>query len=180
MKILVVDDSAVMRKLIARSLSSSGAQDVEVMEAADGMQALAMIARHGSSIDLILCDMNMPNVDGLSLLKSLRGSPPPRPPAEAADCADLQSARHIPFVIVTADDSDESTARALREGAAGVIGKPFRPEDMAALVRRCRLHGRHATSGAFKTDTITRMARAMSRSAAGLSTDKARQGKAAC
>lgn len=180
MKILVVDDSAVMRKLIARSISSSGAQDVEVVEAADGMQALAMIARHGSSIDLILCDMNMPNVDGLSLLKSLRGSPPPRPPAEAADCADFRPERSIPFVIVTADESDESTARALREGAAGVIGKPFQLEVMAALVRRCRSHGRRAMSGAFKTDTITRMARAMSRSAAGRSGDAARKGKATC
>ena len=109
------------------------------------MQALATIAHEREPIDLILCDMNMPNLDGLSLLKSLRGSP---------------EFRHIPFVIVTADESDESTARALREGAAGVIGKPFQPEVIAALVRR-----RRYTSGVFKTDTVTRMVQAMSRSA---------------
>ena len=148
MKILVVDDSATMRKLIVRSVGSAEGLDVEILEAADGMQALATIAHEGEPIDLILCDMNMPNLDGLSLLKSLRGSP---------------EFRHIPFVIVTADESDESTARALREGAAGVIGKPFQPEVIADLVRRCRSHGRRATSGAFKTDTVTRMIRAMSR-----------------
>ncbi len=150
MKILVVDDSAAMRKLIVRALGSADAQDVEVLEAADGIQALAAITRHGPSIDLILCDMNMPNVDGLSLLKSLRESP---------------EFRHIPFVIVTADETDESTARALREGAAGVIGKPFDREVIAALVRRRRAHGRRATSGVFKTNTVTRMVQSLSRSA---------------
>jgi two-component system chemotaxis response regulator CheY len=149
MKILVVDDSAVMRKLISRALSSVEGPDLEVVEAADGMHALAMIAHHGTSIDLILCDMNMPSVDGLSLLNSLRSSP---------------ELGHIPFVIVTAEESGESTARALREGAAGVIGKPFQPEDIAALVRKKRSHGRRATSGAFKADAITRMVQAMSRS----------------
>jgi two-component system chemotaxis response regulator CheY len=135
MKILVVDDSAVMRKLIARGLATAEVPGVEVLEAADGMEALAAIAHHGPSIDLILCNMNMPNVDGLSLLKSLRGSP---------------ESERIPFVIVTADASDERIVRALREGAAGVIGKPFRPEVIAAMVREKRSHGRCVTSGRFQ------------------------------
>ena len=150
MKILVVEDSEVMRKLIVRSVGLAGAQDVEVLEAADGMQALAVIARHGPSIEIIICDMYMPKVDGLSLLRSLRGSP---------------EFRHTMFVIVTGDEWGERTAQAVREGAAGVIGKPFRPEVIAALVRRRRSHGRRATSGVFRTDTITRMVEAMSRSA---------------
>ena len=128
MKILVVEDSAIMRKLIIRSVGLAGIQDVEVLEAGDGMQALAIIARHGPSIELMLCDMDMPNMDGLSLLRSLRGSP---------------ELRHIPFVIVTADESAEIAARAVREGAAGVIGKPFQPEVIAALVRKeCSPGGR--------------------------------------
>ncbi len=130
MKILVVDDSAAMRKLIARGLSKAAGIGVEVVEAADGMEALATIAHHGPSIDLILCNMNMPNMDGLSLLRSLRGSP---------------EFKDMPFVIVTADTSDERIARALREGADGVIGKPFRPEVIAAMVREKRSHGRRVT-----------------------------------
>ena len=150
MKILVVDDSAMMRRLIAKSLGDVEGADVEVIEASDGMQALAMIDRHGDSIDLILCDMNMPNVSGLSLLRSLRGSP------------DL---KQIPFVIVTADESDESTAQALREGAAGVIGKPFQPEVITALVRRRRSQGRRSTSAVFRTNAIAKMIRTMTRPA---------------
>jgi len=150
MKILVVDDSAMMRKLIGRALRSAEGPDAEVVEAADGMEALAVIQQHGSSIDLVLCDMNMPNVNGLSLLRSLRGSP---------------EFKRIPFVVVTADESDESTAQALREGAAGVIGKPFRPEVIVDLVRKRCSHGRRATSSIFKTDTIAKMIRTMSRPA---------------
>ena len=121
MKVLIVDDSVMMRRIIARFLGGVEGADVEVIEAADGMEALAMIERHGRSIDLILCDMNMPNVNGLSLLRSLRGSP---------------EFSQIPFIIVTGDESDESTAQALREGADGVIGKPFRPEVIVDLVRK--------------------------------------------
>ena len=150
MKILVVDDSAMMRKLIARALGVPADADHEIVEASDGMQALAVIERHGKSIGLILCDMNMPNLNGLSLLRSLRNSP---------------EFRHIPFIVVTADQANEATDQALREGAAGVIGKPFQPEAIAALVRKRHAHGRRATSSAFKTDTITEMLRSMSRSA---------------
>ncbi len=150
MKILVVDDSAVMRKLVIRALGGEARPGMEVLEAGEGMQALAVVARHGPSIELILCDMNMPNMDGLALLVSLRGSP---------------ELRHIPFVIVTADTSGEDTARALREGAAGVIGKPFRPETIAALVREKRSYGRRVTSSGFSTDTVTSMLKTMLRPA---------------
>jgi two-component system chemotaxis response regulator CheY len=149
-KILVVDDSTMMRKLIARALGRLEGEEVEIVEATDGMEALAMVQHHGNSIDIILCDMNMPNWNGLTLLKSLRGSP---------------ELKHIPFVIVTADESDVSIEQALREGAAGVIGKPFQPEVIVDLVRKRRSHGKRATSSAFKTDTITKMVRSMSRSA---------------
>ena len=148
MKILVVDDSATIRKLIGWALDGTVRPDEEVLEAADAMQALVTIAHHGPSIDLIFCDMNMPNLDGLALLTSVRGSP---------------EFRHIPFVIMTADESDERTARALREGAAGVIGKPFRPEVIAALIREKRSSGRRVTSSGFSTDAVTGMIQTMSR-----------------
>ncbi len=150
MKILVVHDSAMMRKIIARSLGTIKGEAVEIIQASDGLEALAMVQRHGRSIDLVLCDMHMPNLNGLSLLKSLRGSP---------------ELRHIPFVIVTADESDAAIEQALREGAAGVIGKPFRPEVIVDLVRKRCLHGKRATSAMFKTDAIAKMIRTLSRSA---------------
>ena len=130
MKILVVDDSTLMRKIIARSLSTIKGEPVEVVQASDGMEALAIIQRHGLSIDLVFCDMHMPNVDGLSLLRSLRGSP---------------EFSHISFVIVTADEIGASTEQALREGADEVIGKPFSPAVIVDLVRKLSSQGRRTT-----------------------------------
>ncbi len=119
MKVLVVDDSATMRRAIGRSLGG----EVVVVEASDGMEALAMVEAHGRSIDLVICNMHMPRMNGLSFLKSLRSSP--------EFC-------HLPFVLVTADLSDESVRQARREGASSVIGKPFRPGEIARLVRTLR------------------------------------------
>ncbi len=149
MKILVVDDSTMMRKLIARALGKAEGDKVEIIEASDGMEALAMVQHHGKSIDIILCDMNMPNWNGLTLLRSLRGSP---------------ELRHIPFVVVTADESSVSVEQALREGAAGVVGKPFQPQVIVDLVRKRRLHGKRATSAMFKTNAIAKTIRTMTRS----------------
>ncbi len=148
MKILVVDDSTMMRKLIARALGGVEGEEVEIIEASDGMEALAMVQHHGKSIDIILCDMNMPNWNGLTLLRSLRGSP---------------ELRHIPFIVVTADESSVSVEQALREGAAGVVGKPFQPEVIVDLVRKRRSHGKRATSAVFKTNTIAKAIRTMTR-----------------
>ena len=120
MKILVVDDSTLMRTIIRRSLSSIDSVELEVLEAEDGVQAIATFAEHGKSIDLILCDMNMPNGNGLTLLRSLQA---------------MDSFEGTAFVLVTADLGDSRTDDALREGAAAVLGKPFRPEEIAELVR---------------------------------------------
>jgi two-component system chemotaxis response regulator CheY len=147
MKVLVVDDSGTMQKIISRWLSSVEGLDTEVVQAKDGLHALGRIAEHGTSIDLILYNMNMPGACGLSLLRSLRDSP---------------EFRRIPFVIVTADESDERTAQALREGAAGVLGKPFERDALLDLVRRQHPQGRPTTSRRFKTGAITRMIRTMS------------------
>lgn len=119
MKILIVDDSAMMRRLIRRALEDTLDMELEILEAGDGMEALSTLARPGASIDLILCDMNMPVMNGLSFLKIIR------------DKSDL---REIPVVIVTADPSGEHTREALREGAAGVLAKPFRNGAILELV----------------------------------------------
>lgn len=119
MKVLIVDDSVMMRRLIKRALTQVPCTKMEVVEAADGVEALSEIRRHGPSINLVLCDLNMPLVNGLSLLMMFRSMP---------------EHREIPFVIVTADGSDERTTQALSEGAAGVLSKPFRPEDIVRLV----------------------------------------------
>lgn len=147
MKVLVVDDSVTMRRLIVKCLKDTDDVHIETLEAGDGMQALVAIQDHGASIDLILCDMNMPNVSGLTLLKSLRNSP------------DLKC---IPFVLVTADATGGGALQALREGASDVVTKPFRLSRLAGIVRRYAGRGR-GTKVLFETDRITRVIRAMTR-----------------
>ena len=75
MRILVVDDSAMMRRLIKMSLGEMNGVDIEIIEAADGLHALEVIGEQHFGMDLVLCDMNMPRADGLALLRSLRGTP---------------------------------------------------------------------------------------------------------
>ena len=68
--ILIVDDSSTMRKIISRSLRQAGLQVDDIYEAADGIEGLSVM--EGKSIDLILSDINMPNMDGLEFVKCVR------------------------------------------------------------------------------------------------------------
>ncbi|MHC5057689.1 MAG: response regulator [Planctomycetota bacterium] len=138
MRVLVVDDSTTMRKLIARCLDSIGDEDLEILEAADGMHALAAISDETGGVDLILCDMNMPRVNGLSLLRSLRSTP---------------EFRRIPFILVTGDVAGNSTEQALREGAADVIAKPFTMSKLGQAIRQWMPRSRGAKV-IFETDRI--------------------------
>lgn len=138
MRVLVVDDSSTMRKLITRCLNDIGGEGMEVIEAADGMHALAAISEDGGPMDLILCDMNMPHVNGLSLLRSLRSTP---------------EFRGIPFILVTGDIAGNSTEQALREGAADVIAKPFTMRRLGQTIRQWMPRSR-GTKVIFETDRI--------------------------
>ena len=145
MRILVVDDSAMMRRLIKMSLGEMNGVDIEIIEAADGLHALEVIGEQHFGMDLVLCDMNMPRADGLALLRSLRGTP---------------ELKRIPFVLVTGDVTDGSTQRALREGAADVIGKPFTARTLIDAVSRWIPCGQ-GTRVTFRTEGISGKIRAL-------------------
>ena len=139
MRVLVVDDSSTMRRLIAKCLKSVGLEDLEVVEAADGMHALALISDETTPVDLILCDMNMPRVNGLSVLRCLRSAP---------------EFKGIPFILITGDVAGNSTEEALREGAADVIEKPFTLGRLAEAIGRWTSRGR-GTGVIFETKRIS-------------------------
>jgi two-component system chemotaxis response regulator CheY len=109
MKVLVTDDSRVMRQIVKRTLRQAGYPDVQVCEAGNGQEALEVIASEAP--DLVLCDWNMPEMNGLDLLKALR-----------------DRGRDVPFGFVTSEGSPEMRARALNAGALFLIAKPFTPE----------------------------------------------------
>lgn len=109
MKVLITDDSRVMRQIVKRTLRQAGYPDLQVCEAGDGREALAVIASEAP--DLVLCDWNMPEMDGISLLTSLRAK-----------------GHAVPFGFVTSEGSPEMRERALEAGALFLIAKPFTPE----------------------------------------------------
>jgi two-component system, chemotaxis family, chemotaxis protein CheY len=106
--ILVVDDSAAIRKILTRVLRQTGMAIQTIHEAGDGQDALAVMAEH--RIDLVLSDINMPKMDGLQLLASLKAS---------------SQWRSIPVVMITTEGGETKVAEAVRLGAAGYVRKPF-------------------------------------------------------
>jgi two-component system chemotaxis response regulator CheY len=116
-RILIVDDSSVMRKIIERSLRQAGLEQAEVVEAGNGIEALAQV-REGA-FDLILSDINMPAMDGIEFLRQL---------------ATIESAKSVPVVMVTTEGSESRVVEALSIGAKGYIRKPFTPDQIKERV----------------------------------------------
>jgi two-component system chemotaxis response regulator CheY len=111
--ILVVDDSSPMRAVIRKTIEISGFSVGEYLDAADGREALEMLKNHW--VDLVLTDYNMPEMNGLELIKEMKGN-------------ELLSA--IPIVVITTEGSEQMMQQFLEKGAAGYIQKPFTPEDI--------------------------------------------------
>ncbi len=110
-KILVVDDSSTMRRILKMSLARCGYTDVE--EAGDGADGLAHC--RAKQYDCVLTDWNMPNMDGLQMIQNLREMP---------------SYASIPVVMVTTEGAKDDVIEALTRGATSYIVKPFTPETL--------------------------------------------------
>ena len=106
--VLVVDDSAAIRKILTRVLRQTGMAIQTIYEAGDGQEALAMMEQH--RVDLVLSDINMPKMDGLQLLASLKASP---------------QWHKVPVVMITTEGGETKVAEAVKLGAAGYVRKPF-------------------------------------------------------
>ena len=116
-RVLIVDDSAVMRKIVERSLRQAGIEILEVLEAGNGVEGLAALQQTG--VDLILSDINMPAMDGLEFLQTLR-------------C--LDNSKNTPVVMITTEGSESRVVEALSAGARGYIRKPFTPDQVKERV----------------------------------------------
>ncbi len=110
---LIVDDSSVMRKIVERSLRQAGIELEKVLEASNGSEALAVL--HANTVDLILCDINMPVMDGLEFVRAAAG---------------VESAKGVPIVMITTEGSESHVVQALTAGARGYIRKPFTPDQV--------------------------------------------------
>ncbi len=119
MKILVVDDSRTMRKIIRSALEGMGYSASSVIEASDGVEAMAKLREHRFRVDMVMADWNMPNMDGLALLEQLQG---------------VEELSHIPVIMVTGEAQRDRVVEAIRAGARNYIVKPFTPETLRQKV----------------------------------------------
>ena len=115
-KILTVDDSRTMRDMVSYTLKGAG---FEVLEAEDGVKALGVLATN--RVDLIITDINMPNMDGVTLVKRVRSG-----------------GAHVstPILILTTESGDDRKASGKAAGATGWIVKPFAPEKLLSVVNK--------------------------------------------
>lgn len=115
--ILIVDDSAITRTLIKRALPLAGIQLGEIYEADSGAAALRVL--HTTQVDLVLTDLNMPEMDGAALIEAMDTS---------------EALRHVPVVIISTEGSKPRLQQIQRPLVAGYLRKPFTPEQLKATL----------------------------------------------
>lgn len=109
MKVLIVDDSSTMRKIIKKTINQTEKVD-EIVEAEDGIDALQKMKDHNCSFDLVMLDINMPRVDGLTTLKQLKS---------------MDDTKAIPVIMCTSEAEKEMVIECVKAGASDYIVKPF-------------------------------------------------------
>ena len=115
-KILIVDDSATMRKIIARVLRQADFKADTVLEASNGVEGLQRLISD-PDIQLILSDINMPEMNGIDFVKAVRSK---------------HDSDAIPMVMITTEGGDAMVQNAMDSGANGYVTKPFTPESIRA------------------------------------------------
>lgn len=114
--IMAVDDSASMLQMVSFTLKGAG---YEVVEASDGVQALNLAKQ--KAVNLVITDVNMPNMDGITLIKELRALP---------------TYKFTPLLMLTTESSPEKKQEGKAAGATGWIVKPFNPDQLLATVKK--------------------------------------------
>lgn len=114
--ILVVDDSVTIRQMVSFTLTQAG---YGVLEASDGQDALERLG--GARVDLVITDLNMPRMDGISMIRQLRGRP---------------ASKYTPVVMLTTESQESKRQEGRAAGATAWMVKPFHPEKLLAVVAK--------------------------------------------
>ena len=117
-RILVVDDSPTVVKFVSFSLKNKG---YEVITACDGMDAIEKISNSPEQVDLVITDLNMPNLDGYGLIDTLRHN---------------EKYIETPIIILTSEDADEDKEKGINIGANSYLVKPFKPTTLISEVSK--------------------------------------------
>jgi len=118
--VLIVDDSAAIRKILLRVLAQTDLEIGDVFEAGDGAEALTML--EAKKVGMVLCDINMPNMDGLQFLTCVRSRP---------------EWGGIPIIMITTEGSQAKVMEAVQLGAQGYVRKPFTAEQIKEKISSC-------------------------------------------
>ena len=118
-RVIVIDDAPVVREVIAKNLHKIGFEEDNVFQASDGLEGINML--RAEQVDLIISDWNMPNMDGLELLKTIKGYP------------ELAS---IPFIMITSESEKEKVDEAFKAGVNQYIFKPFKPDYFSEKIQQ--------------------------------------------
>jgi two-component system, chemotaxis family, chemotaxis protein CheY len=130
-KILVVEDSFSMRAFVRSALEAGGELgEVDIVEASGGFDALRLLPR--GPYDLVITDINMPDINGLELIQFIRTN---------------EHHRATPILLISTQSSERDRARALSLGADGYVAKPFTPEDLRSRVKAQLEKGRTSARG---------------------------------
>lgn len=116
-KILIAEDSATMRSLIVSTITAMG--DFDIFEAANGFEALRILPRQ--KVDLVITDINMPDINGLELVAFVRGN---------------DNYKNTPLIIVSTEGSERDRTKGLALGADAYLVKPFVPTELQQLVSK--------------------------------------------
>ncbi len=114
-RIMTVDDSSSVRQMVGFTLKDAG---YEVVEAVDGKDALTKLS---GTVDMIITDLNMPNMDGIELIRQVRALP---------------NYKFVPIVMLTTESQAEKKQAGKEAGATGWIVKPFKPDQLLAVVKK--------------------------------------------
>ncbi len=120
--VLIVDDSPTMRKMVSFALCKQLGWKGKELQANDGLEGLDILSKE--VVDLVICDVNMPNMNGLELLKQVKRD---------------EQLKKTPFVMLTTEGKETDKERALRFGADGYLVKPFRPDALKAVLQELHL-----------------------------------------
>ena len=119
-KILVVDDSATLRASVNYTLKSAGFETINAVNGADGLEKLAEAHKQGDQIGMIISDINMPFMDGITFIKEVKKTP----------------FKFLPILVLTTESQDDMKLKGKRAGASGWLVKPFKPEQLVYVTKK--------------------------------------------
>jgi two-component system, chemotaxis family, chemotaxis protein CheY len=119
-KILVVDDSATLRASVNYTLKSAGFETINAVNGADGLDKLTEAHKQGDQIGMIISDINMPVMDGITFIKEVKKT----------------FFKFLPILVLTTESQDDMKLKGKQAGASGWLVKPFKPEQLVYVTKK--------------------------------------------